>query len=59
MGCGFGTKTNELLHLIDGPELALNRGDVGKSWQPCFVAEVLDLVGGSSAPKAEMLLPAF
>ena len=47
------------MHLIDVTELPLNCGDIGKSWQPGFVAEVLDLVGGSSAGETEMLLPAF
>ena len=47
------------MHLIDVTELPLNCGDIGKSWQPGFVAEVLDLVGGSSAGETEMLLPLF
>src|SRR5450759_2374192 len=40
-------------------ELTLNRGDIGKSWQSCFVSEVLDFVSGSGAGEAEMLLPTF
>jgi len=40
-------------------ELPLSRDDVGKSWQSCLVAEVLDFVCGSSAREPKMLFPTF